>query len=401
MPNLSQIQKGRLTYLTIFIALVFVFEYVTRDFIWNLSIQIIPWMQTNLKFMIPFEHFLSFFGTERVMIIIMFIFYNFLNIYKTFILIVVISIANFLTGFLKMTYAQYRPYWVSEIILPYQCEAGWANPSGHSLCSMAFYLSMWKLIFYENEKELKTNSDKRYLFLSLIIFVIILICIGRLLLGVHGINQIILGCSLGFSIYYFIFFILMLNPDNPYQLFNFVSSDLGNFFLAHLGIFFAYSLLYYTLRRLNPNKIIFNDIVDLKGCGDIGTAKRFENDAYLNCTLIHLYLIAVIGIWVEYTYILNSNLKKWIEYNFGFHKHDENQRLLRKNYDTQWNHTDDFGTTSKRTLLTIIYFFIMMIPFFMISYNANMMIVVLFKIFLPSLVSIFLLFSYFKVFLNI
>ena len=396
MINFEKCPKKRLIYFTFFIIFVFSFEYFTREILWDLTIYITPWMQKNLQIFIPFEHFLSFFGTERVMIVCIFIIFLFFNIYKTFILIAVISSANLLTGLLKMIYTQPRPFWVSDDIIPYQCEGGWACPSGHSLCSVAFYLTFWRLIF---NKEDDKQKHIRILTFSIIITIISLICSGRVFLGVHAINQVFLGCCLGWSLFYFTFNILHVDPDDPYQLFYIITETFKKFYLVNLGMFVIYTIIYFIVSNLNTNKLKYNQIINSKGCFEIGNSKRFENDAYLSCTIFHLYLAALIGIKLEYSRIFNSNLKKWMEYNFGIFITAEQQSLLHKNVDCQWNHTKDNSITVKRCILTIIYLFVTMIPYLFINNDSNLIIVVLFKIIIPFVTSLIMLFSYFKVFL--
>lgn len=86
-----------------------------------------------------------------------------------------------MTFALKNIYAQARPLWLSDDILPWGCKyRDYGNPSGHALSAVMFGLM--------NESTL-----------SLVIGMTLasLTAISRVVLGVHSINQIVFGSLLG------------------------------------------------------------------------------------------------------------------------------------------------------------------------------------------------------------
>ena len=113
------------------------------------------------------------------------------------------TFSSYLTGVLKMIYTGWRPYWVDPSINPEYCEGGWGNPSGHALCTTAVYLTLWRL-FFQDKKHKNKHTQKRIWLFFTILFVS-MICLSRLILGVHTLNQVISGASIGLGIYYLIY----------------------------------------------------------------------------------------------------------------------------------------------------------------------------------------------------
>ena len=78
--------------------------------------------------------------------------------------------------------------------------SGFSFPSGHSMTSIAFYGYLLYLLF-KNEK----NKNKRIIYSSLLIILVLLIGLSRIYLGVHYLSDVIAGFLLAFI--YLVFFI--------------------------------------------------------------------------------------------------------------------------------------------------------------------------------------------------
>jgi membrane-associated phospholipid phosphatase len=108
-----------------------------------------------------------------------------------------------LISLFKLIYHDPRPYMASSDIQAYSCSKEFGNPSGHSFSSSLTFSMLFLDIFYgENvfKNNLVLNQDNK--FLKAIFFVLGLswaasIPFSRYLLGVHSLDQVIYGSSLG------------------------------------------------------------------------------------------------------------------------------------------------------------------------------------------------------------
>lgn len=104
----------------------------------------------------------------------------------------IVTILNYL---LKIIFMRARPD-----INPLVIETSYSFPSGHSMISMAFYGYLIYLVYTH-----KDNVKVRWILITLMSFLILLIGISRIYLGVHYASDVIGG--LCFSISYLIIFV--------------------------------------------------------------------------------------------------------------------------------------------------------------------------------------------------
>lgn len=100
--------------------------------------------------------------------------------------------------FLKQLVANPRPFWSSSEVKvwSWDCPKDYGNPSGHSFLAWIL-LELIVLHLIMNEKLQVQNFSKKIVF-----YIIYLVCIGlvmfsRMSLGVHSLNQVLLGSLLG------------------------------------------------------------------------------------------------------------------------------------------------------------------------------------------------------------
>lgn len=108
------------------------------------------------------------------------------------------SVAMLVYAILKMLFADWRPNYLSRQLIDtkYHCEPDYGNPSGHSLLSM----NMWIIL----ADDIIANIRNRHLRNFIRIFfagISFSICLSRLYLGAHSVNQIIFGAGTGYLIY--------------------------------------------------------------------------------------------------------------------------------------------------------------------------------------------------------
>ena len=93
-------------------------------------------------------------------------------------------VAGYMSGFLKLFYQQPRPYWVDTGVKAIMCANDFGMPSGHSSCSM--HISV--MIAFE----LIANGYS-WGWTTGLIGVPLAVGISRLYVGVHSIDQVMMG----------------------------------------------------------------------------------------------------------------------------------------------------------------------------------------------------------------
>lgn len=107
----------------------------------------------------------------------------------------------------KLIYGQGRPFLLDEIDadkIRYSCETGYGNPSGHSFLSTSSFLGLSQLIIDKFDLG-KMSSIIIYIIASILI---LLINLSRVVLGVHSLNQVIYGDTLGFTVFFIIMIVI-------------------------------------------------------------------------------------------------------------------------------------------------------------------------------------------------
>ena len=139
------------------------------------------------------------FGSVIVLISILFVmFLLYKNKRDTFYAAVNIFIVFLINSFIKMIVGRPRPSGYNLVN-----ESNYSFPSGHSMISTAFYGFLIYLV-YKNVKDKKI----KYLLITVLFLMIILICISRIYLGVHYLSDTLGGFF--FSMSYLMIFISVI-----------------------------------------------------------------------------------------------------------------------------------------------------------------------------------------------
>jgi membrane-associated phospholipid phosphatase len=111
------------------------------------------------------------------------------------------------TGIMKNLYAESRPFWVSEDIIPNKCRKEFGNPSGHCMISTFFWLTLYLHKYHEvGAKTPKIRSIfctayiiKMGLTIAMALFFLFL-ALSRVYLGEHSYNQVLFGSTMGLGL---------------------------------------------------------------------------------------------------------------------------------------------------------------------------------------------------------
>ena len=168
-----------------------------------------------------------------------------INKINALVFLIYLIFISYLTSLLKMGYHDPRPYWTDSQIKAKECYMEYGNPSGHALMASFLIGSLWYETFLKlkskrnNSSDSNSNNDNNtnnnqdfeecmipinnqqmslklqksqkrklrrkrfFIFLSIFLAIIfILICFGRIYLGMHSYDQVLLGMVYGF---YFLF----------------------------------------------------------------------------------------------------------------------------------------------------------------------------------------------------
>jgi len=136
---------------------------------------------------------IAYTGTLPVFLVVMTLIYNYDDRSNWFFINLSAFVSYSATSILKLGYKAPRPYYIDEGINALQCESGYAKPSGHALESSQFLLNLWFMYMYHYSKA----KLARILTLFFAVLFIALIMFDRLYLGVHSLDQVIMGAYLG------------------------------------------------------------------------------------------------------------------------------------------------------------------------------------------------------------
>ena len=138
---------------------VIIAEIFFREPLFNFSLVAIPFMQKYLYYFYPVGNFFSFFATEKGLVAVIIIAYNYLNNYQTLMLLVTSLSSAYFGGVLKLIYLSPRPFMASQNVIAFGCEGGWGNPSNHALCSTCFYLSLYNIAIKPSKSYSKKQKE--------------------------------------------------------------------------------------------------------------------------------------------------------------------------------------------------------------------------------------------------
>jgi membrane-associated phospholipid phosphatase len=308
-------------------------------------------------------------GTESVLIPLFVIIFNWLPLSKSYLFLTVLILSTYLDNVLKIIYNNPRPYWVRQFTFV-SCEGGYGNPSGHAFSSASVYLTICHLTsdyeFFTKRKWLRVIY---FIFFFLLIFTIIL---SRFYLGVHTLNQLIYGFLLGVCLYAFFFLALeehKLDYNSFFEKFSCLKSNLIYWGL-YLASFVLLLFLYFFLKTDHTYEQWLNS-----SCPDLAKYRKFENEGFY----LGLIIFTLIG--------AHGGLNLLI---ILVDKYYNNQAILEYIHD--WTYTS-FSKSLLRLLFLALIGIPTLLPAVLVSKEADLAIIFIFKTAIPLFVTLLSLFS--------
>lgn len=223
----------------VYVSLIIGVEFAYRDVLFNKSIEIEVIIQRKIsKVGNNYFKFITHFGELKVTFAFVALVFVFFSFTKSFTLVSVYIYGYYFTNLMKMMYHSPRPFWDNSNLNP-TCNSGFGNPSGHSVTAFGLYFTLFSITTDFNIFKTKTWGKGLKIVIFIFYFLLILsIVISRIVLGAHGINQVIYGSLIGIAVYYIIYHIIsytsMTNIQFYEHLFN--KASLISYFVIYASL---------------------------------------------------------------------------------------------------------------------------------------------------------------------
>ena len=212
---------SKIIIIIIYFILCFILERIYWQYFYNKSLYFQNGLQnfinrTNLK---PIFKYITKSGKDWFFSYITLIIILIFTIKEGILLFTIIFFSSYIKDLFKIIFHHERPFWENSNI-KIDCNTGFGHPSGHSFCSSIGYL----IIYYFFSEKMKKKRILRILIFFFFLFYIFLILTSRLYFGVHSLDQVIFGFSLGcgfFMLFFYVLEIQNLKNEEIFQLLNF------------------------------------------------------------------------------------------------------------------------------------------------------------------------------------
>lgn len=362
----ESINNKKLASVTAYFIFAFILERFYRDPLFEFSLSKIEELQrTSSIGTIKFFSYFTILGKFEGIIPLMMLILNYFSISKSYTIMLIYFICQYISNILKLFYQDPRPYYINTNIVAYSTDADYGNPSGHGFAPTVFYLS---LLYFSKESKLMKKIPTLYYSCSVIVVISILMLIySRFLLGVHALNQLIFGASLGLGVYYLIFFVVDI--DSFVEANNFFKNFRGEGKYAVWYSFYSGTILFgiicYSFFKFDNSHIpeakrMFPDIPQYK---------LFQNYEFLILLMMFVMVGAHSGILYLMYYLKNRLNFEKIDYQ-AFNQFDsllsETNKIL-------------------RFLLILCITLLSTLPYFLVNSRSSLPIIYLLKICFPCL----------------
>ena len=227
----------------------------------------------------------------KIYFIIIIIIFNYGNIYQILLLFYSLIFPQFL----------YSIYYLLSIFMNHFLNNE-QNLFYNYFVLFLFFLIIGQILFCNNKNGNNNMNNINYkgICLYILVLLFLLIALSFLNSNIISLDKIISSFLFSFSCYYFIFYVLNIDQNDPLQLFFFMEYINNNIIIV---LFFILIFISFYLSNNTNNKY------------SILSPSLF----YLNSIIISIY-----GIKNEYKSLFKSNRKNWINFNFENEKKDKN-----------------------------------------------------------------------------
>lgn len=377
--NQSQNTLIKLILLLMFIIASVVGEFFYRQPLFDESIDFeLSWNRNAWGFTKTFYTIITNLGGEYCLIIYLIVIYFFFPLTKSFCFILGVITCNYIDNIMKLWFHDPRPFWKNTDLFNNKCDGGFGNPSGHAFTSTFTYLGVFKLLS-------QTQIVTKHIWLQMLLFVfcilmIIGIALSRVILGMHSLNQVFYGASLGLAVYFLQFHILYMQ-NMKIESYTKLFTSMKNLFINSIVFIIAFIvlLLSYLLIDYSSAEGYIKDLYT--NCPEYEKEKpyrRFQNDGFFG----GLTLFCLMGAYYGQYFL-------W--YKIHSHYGEDRDELINK-----WVYNREGVYTSFVNVLKVIGIIILcaapMLIYLIIS-STNLTVIFIFKVSIPFFITIFLLYG--------
>lgn len=308
---------------------------------------------SQVNFEIIFSETFHFFNTNFCYLIFCAVLYNFINVYKIFVLANSIFLGNFISSTLCFIFHSPKPYMVYYSIKPIIMFTDWGSPNSQVVVLVAFFLTLYKILL--NNKKMKEKIVAKIILLCLILGVIILDIFLLFASGNIAYNQIIFSILIGIVTYQILFFIFKVEVNNSKQLFNFLKFKLSYYLAINISLMLFQSILYIFVIDKSDEDYFYKNI-------DIQQTRLLYSEFLSNYFNYRLYfyldkgnlcdvicflmnIVSFIALKIELKLTFKEDYENWSENNFekkgGLIENNSNVNDSDEFFvinGTQWNH---------------------------------------------------------------
>ena len=338
----------------------------------------LKWRQNAWGFTKTSYNIITNLGGEYGLILYLIIIYFFFPLTKSFCFMIGVIACTYLDNIMKLWYHDPRPFW-EESKLHSNCDGGFGNPSGHSFISTFTYLGVYKLL-----SQTKIVSKNIWVEMTLFVFCVLMIIgivLSRVILGMHSLDQVFYGCSLGLAVYFLLFHILYMQ-NMKVETFTKLFTSVQNliiitaiFFISLLSLLLSYLLIDFTAVTDKYKESLFTSCPQYF---DDKQYRRFQNDGFFGGLTLFCLMGAYYGqyfLWYKMHSQYGENrdelINKWVYNREGVYKS---------------------GINIFKVIGILIVCALPMAIYFLIS-STNLAVIFIFKVSLPFFVTLFLLYG--------
>jgi len=369
--------KSKITFISLIIIL-FIFFPIISNPLHNLSLFILQLSYFNSndnKFINIQKFFYNNCYSEKFILFILIINYNFVNLYKTFILFTSIILSKYITGFLNLLYLKKPIFYLDDIKFSVD-KFEYSFPSFIIIEYNIFFCIIYKIIC----RRIKKKNQKLCL-KYLIIFYISLIILNEFFLGISGLDEIIFSLYISYILYYLFFNLIEVNFSNNIQFYKIIQIAMKKLIILTIIFLFFLIFIFWIKYEKEKEEELFNNLINSNKCNNNKNDKIiFSNKSLENGLLILCEIFIFMGLKFELNFTFNEEFSTWTQYNFepqedkfenySIISSDLNLTLTEKISITkgaQWNHTNIMISIIRLLFL----FFLTFIIFFFIKFNFN------------------------------
>ena len=338
----------------------------------------LKWRQNAWGFTKTSYNIITNLGGEYGLILYLIIIYFFFPLTKSFCFMIGVIACTYLDNIMKLWYHDPRPFW-EESKLHSNCDGGFGNPSGHSFISTFTYLGVYKLL-----SQTKIVSKNIWVEMTLFVFCVLMIIgivLSRVILGMHSLDQVFYGCSLGLAVYFLLFHILYMQ-NMKFETFTKLFTSVQNliiitaiFFISLLSLLLSYLLIDFTAVTGKYKESLSTSCPQYF---DDKQYRRFQNDGFFGGLTLFCLMGAYYGqyfLWCKMHSQYGENrdelINKWVYNREGVYKS---------------------GINIFKVIGILIVCALPMAIYFLIS-STNLAVIFIFKVSLPFFVTLFLLYG--------